>query len=206
MEVTDAIRRRHMVRSFSDRPVDPTVLESLMGLARRGPSAGNTTGTAWVILQGEETDGYWSHATTADWRQRSKRWPGLSRAPVVALSLCSAEAYVRRYGEEDKRSSGLGPDNGAEAWPVPYWFGDAAFATMLLLLAVTDAGLGAAFLGAFRGEAELLRVLGVPAAWRLFGAVLVGHPDGNDQPSASLGRARDTDTPLVHLGGWGLTR
>jgi len=201
VEVTEAIRRRHMVRSFSDRPVDGAMLESLVGLARRGPSAGNSKGTAWVVLQGEETDRYWSHVTTEDWRRGSRRWPGLSQAPVVALSLCSPEAYVDRYGEDDKRSSGLGPDGGIEAWPVPYWFGDAAFATMLLLLAATDAGLATAFLGAFRGEAELLSDLGVPAGWRLFGAVLIGHPDGNDRPSGSLARDR-AGSPPVHWGGW----
>jgi nitroreductase len=202
VEVTEAIRRRHMVRSFSDRPIEPAIVESLVGLAGRGPSAGNTRGTAWVVLRGEETARYWSLTTTEEWRGRSRRWPGLSRAPVVALSLCSPDAYVERYGEEDKRSSGLGPDGGIAAWPVPYWFGDAAFATMLLLLAATDAGLAGAFLGAFRGEAELLAELGIPQGWRLFGAVLIGHPDGEDRPSASLARDGDRDTPPVHWGRW----
>jgi nitroreductase len=200
VEVTEAIRRRHMVRSFSDRPIEPGLLEALVDLAQRGPSAGNTRGTAWVVLRGDETDRYWSHATTEEWQGRSRRWPGLSRAPVVALSLCSPDAYVDRYGEEDKRSSGLGPDGGTKAWPVPYWFGDAAFATMLLLLSVTDAGLAGAFLGAFRGESELLANLGIPDTWRLFGAVLIGHPDDQDRPSASL--ARDRQTPQVHWGRW----
>jgi nitroreductase len=203
VEVIEAIRRRHMVRSFSDRPVEPAILEALVSLAGRGPSAGNTRGTSWVVLRGDETDRYWSLATTEEWRARSRRWPGLSRAPVVALSLCSPDAYVDRYGEEDKRSSGLGPDGGAGAWPVPYWFGDAAFATMLLLLAATDAGLAGAFLGAFRGEAGLLDGFGIPQGWRLFGAVLIGHPDREDRPSASLARDGDRDPPQVHWGRWG---
>jgi len=201
VEVTEAIRRRHMVRSFSDRPVDGAILETLVELARRGPSAGNTAGTAWVVLRDAETDRYWSRATTEDWRRGSRRWPGLSHAPVVALSLCSPEAYLDRYGEDDKRSSGLGRDGGLEAWPVPYWFGDAAFATMLLLLAATDAGLATAFLGAFRGEADLLSHLRVPAGWRLFGAVLIGHPAGHDRPSDSLARDR-AGSPRVHWGAW----
>ena len=37
-------------------------------------------------------------------------------------------------------------------WVVPYWYVDAAFATMTLLLGATEAGIGAAFLGNFRGE------------------------------------------------------
>ena len=31
---------------------------------------------------------------------------------------------------------------GGSAWPVPYWLVDTAFATMLMLLTATDAGLG----------------------------------------------------------------
>jgi nitroreductase len=207
MELTDAIRRRRMIRSFAPDPLDPDVVDGLFEDALRGPSAGNTRGVAWLILEGAETATYWEHATTPDWRGSSRRFPGLSRAPVVALSLCSPDAYVERYGEADKFGSGLGPPTpglggGAGAWPVPFWFADAAFATMLLLLEVTAAGLGAAFLGAFRGEHELLGALGVPDAWRLFGAVVIGMPDGLDHRSPSLAREPAAGAGRVHRSRW----
>ena len=56
-------------------------------------------------------------------------------------------------------STGLGV---AANWPVPYWQIDTAFATMLLLLAAADAGLGALFFGVFRNAERLLDVLGTP--------------------------------------------
>jgi nitroreductase len=212
VEVTEAIRRRRMVRSFAASPIDTAVLDRLLEDSLRGPSAGNTRGVAWVVLSGEETATYWDHATTVAWRGGATRYPGLSRAPVIALSVCSPAAYVERYSEEDKASSGLGSldsdggggggGGGGEAWPVPYWFGDAAFSTMLLLVGATAAGLGAAFLGNFRGEEPLLGALGVPPGWRLFGAVLLGYPDGNDHPSASLSRVRDADGLPVNMGRW----
>jgi hypothetical protein len=161
---------------------------------------------AWVVLEDSETAGYWEHATTADWRASSGRFPGLSRAPVVALCLCSPDAYLERYGEPDKQGSGLGPigtDGGGEAaWPVPYWFGDAAFSTMLVLLGATSAGLGAAFLGNFRGEAALLGAMGVPEGWRLFGTVVIGTPDGRDTPSRSLGRPAAMGAGQIHRSRW----
>jgi nitroreductase len=204
MELTEAVRRRRMVRGFAATLLDPAVVEGLLADALRAPTAGHTGGTSWLALEGaEQTGAYWEHATTAQWRASSGRWPGLSRAPVVALSLTSPRAYVERYGEGDKSSSGLGPPatggGGESAWPVPYWFGDAAFATMTLLLGAVDRGLGACFLGCFRGEAALLGALGVPEDWRLFGAVLLGHPDGSDHPSASLDRVH---APRVHRGRW----
>lgn len=206
-----------MVRSFADRPVDPDLVAAMLADALRSPTAGNTRATAWLVLEGaEQAATYWAHTTTEEWRRPSRRWPGLSRAPVVVLSLASPSAYVRRYGESDKAGSGLGPaptgrgtgqgepagPGGEDAWPVPYWFGDAAFATMALLLRATAEGLGACFLGNFRGEDRLLPALGVPAEWRLFGTVLLGLPAGDDPPSPSLSRRAPDRNARVHWGRW----
>lgn len=201
MEFTEAVRRRHMTRSFSTEPLPVGLVERLLADALRAPSAGNTQGPAWLVLEGpEETAVYWATATTAGWRDRSRRFAGLSRAPVIALSLTSPDLYVARYGQPDKAGSGLGPAGGAAAWPVPYWFGDAGFATMALLLGATAAGLGAAFLGTFRAEDELRIALGVPDGWRVFGAVLLGHGDGADHRSASLDRPPVPGR--IHRGRW----
>jgi len=206
MELSEAIGHRRMIRSFAAAPLEPGLVERLLSDALRGPSAGNTRGIAWLVLEGSETSAYWDHATTAEWRATSRRFAGLTRAPVVALSLCSPLAYLERYSEPDKSDSGLGgPESGgggAAAWPVPYWFGDAAFSTMLLLLGVAGAGLGSAFLGNFRGEEALLGSLGVPEVWRLFGAVLIGVPDGGDHPSRSLGRRPMEGAGVVHRSRW----
>ncbi len=195
-----------MVRSFAADRLDPDLVGRLVDDALRAPSAGNTRGVAWLVLEGPDTAAYWSQTTTPEWRQTSSRFAGLARAPLVALSLCSPSAYVERYGEADKRGSGLGPvdlgEGGKAAWPVPYWFGDAAFSTMLLLLGAEDAGLGAVFLGSFRGEAALLSSRGVPEEWRLFGAVVMGRPDGQDVPSASLARRPAPGAGALHRSRW----
>jgi len=201
MELSEAIRRRHMVRSFSDQPVDPTLIAQILADSLRAPSAGNTRGTAWLLLEGsEQAATYWTHTTTEEWRKRSRRWEGLSRAPVLALSLASPAEYLARYGEKDKAASGLA--GGEAAWPVPYWFGDAAFSTMILLLRATETGLGACFLGSFRGEDTLLHALEVPDGWRLFGTVLLGHPDEADHRSHSLSRAGPPTAARIHQGRW----
>lgn len=199
MELGDAVRGRRMVRSFAPAAVAPEVLDRLLADALRAPTAGNSAGVAWLALEGADTATYWATTTTADWRAASRRWPGLSRAPVVALCLFSRAAYDERYAEEDKRRWG----EGTASWPVDYWVGDAAFAAMVLLLGAHDAGLGACFLGNFRGEQPLLAALGVPAPWRLFGAVALGHPDGADPRSSSLRRQVAPRAARVHHGRWG---
>ena len=208
MQLHEAIARRAMVRSFSARPVDPDEVDRIVRAALRAPTAGNARGTAWVVLEGpEQTARYFDATMDEAWRTRHADWAdGLTRAPVVLLAYTSPDAYVARYAEADKAveaveaGAGLGDD--PAAWPVPYWIGDAAFGVMTVLLGAVDAGLGACVLGAFRGEAELGTRLGVPAGWRLFCAVVLGHPDGRDHRSASLDRPGPAPDERIHRGRW----
>lgn len=190
-----------MVRSFSGDPVSPALLERVLAAAGRAPSAGNTQGVDAVVLEGpDQTGPFWEATTTADWRARSPRWQGLHRAPVVVALFTDPGAYLARYAEADKARSGLGRAEGA--WPVPYWYVDAGHVAMLLLLAAADAGIGACFLGNFRGEEALRGALGVPAERRYVGAVLLGHPAETDRPSTSAGRPRRPVGEVFHRGTW----
>jgi len=202
MELREAIRRRAMVRGFSPQPVDEKVVDRLVRGALRSPTAGNTAGTAWVVLEGaEQTSAYWEATTDDAWRRNQvERFDRLRRAPVVLLAYSSPDMYLARYAEADKEGSGL--DASAATWPVPFWFGDAAFGVMVVLLAAVDAGLGACVLGNFRGEDALADSLGIPAGWRFFCAVLLGHPDGSDPRSASLDRAVPSAGERIHRGSW----
>jgi len=189
-----------MVRSFSDTPLARPVLDDLLDTAVRTPSAGNTGGVDAVVLVGpHETARLWEATTTERWRATARRWPGLRRAPAAVVFFADPEAYAARYRQPDKAAAGLGE---TAAWPVPYWFVDGGFPVLLLLLAATDAGLGACFVGNFRGEAALAAALGVPAGRRYVGTVLLGHPDGADPPSASVGRGRRPVDEVVHFGRW----
>ncbi|HEY7948053.1 MAG TPA: nitroreductase family protein [Acidimicrobiales bacterium] len=200
MELADALRRRRMVRSFSGRAVPEPVLERILDGAMTAPSAGNTGGFDLVVLVGpSETGLFWEATTTSEWRAGSRRWPGLQKAPVAVSLFAHGDAYAERYGGPDKEASGLGR---TEAWPVPYWFVDTGFAALLLLLGAVDAGLGASFMGNFRGEEELARVLGVPGDRRYLGTVLMGEPGGDDPPSPSLARGRRRAGEVVHRGRW----
>ena len=229
MELSDAVRRRKMVRTFSGSPVPAEVLDRVLELACSAPSAGNTGGWEAVVLAGpEETAPFWDATTTADWRAGSRRWPGLSRAPVVVALFVHPDAYRARYAEPDKEASGLGrvgsggagsggagragrgggmdasdaDASDADAWAVPYWFVDGGFAAMVMLLAAIDTGLGACFLGNFRGEPALRAALGVPDDRRYIGAVLMGEPTGVDPLSPSLARGRRQSSEVMHRGRW----
>jgi nitroreductase len=199
MELTEAVHRRHMTRNFSGSPLKEGQLDRLLSDALRAPSAGHTQGRDVVVLEGPaQTARYWESTTDPAWRASSRRYDGLSRAPVVVLPFGDPGAYRDRYREPDKaRGDGRDVD-----WVVPYWLVDAAFATMTLLLGAAAEGLGAAFLGNFRGEDALRSALGVPVGMRWLGAILLGEAATPDPPSSSVARGRRPFDEVVHRGRW----
>lgn len=207
-EFAEVVRSRRMTRAFDDRAIDPEVLDGLVDLASRSPSAGKSQGWHLVVLEGAATADFWD-ATLPAVKRDSFRWQRLLNAPVIALPLADSKAYVDRYAEADKAQTGLG--SGTKAWPVPYWTIDTSMAVMTLLLAAEDAGLGALFFGVFRGERELRQRLGIPSGLELLGAIALGHPaEANGAlgqasasgPGRSAGRDRRQPGQIMHRGRW----
>lgn len=188
-----------MHRSFTDAAVDPAVIDTLLDRARRAPSAGNSQGTDFVVLEGPaQTARYWDLTLPAE-RRAGFRWPGLVAAPVLVVVVAAPEAYVSRYREPDKARTGLGA--GAAAWPVPYWYVDAGMAVQNLLLGVVDEGLGACFFGMFDHAAAVLEAFGVPPDRVGVGTVAIGHP-APAPPGRSAGRPRRALEDVVHRARW----
>lgn len=189
-----------MVRDYEDRPLPAGALDRLLADAGRGPSAGFTQGSAFIALEGrEQTEMFWSHTFAGDEARAAFTHQGLFRAPAIVIPLACKEAYLARYALPDKAATPLDDE---AVWPVPYWDVDAGFATMLLLLSVVDAGLGALFFGIFGGEAQLLSTLGVPPAYLPIGAVAIGYPAEAERSPASGRRRRRPLEELVHKGHW----
>lgn len=173
-----------MVRSFDATPVDHEWLDGLCADALWAPTAGNAAGVRMHTIGAELVEPYFKVATDDVWRNTARRAPGLQRCGGLVLVTSSPSAYVARYGESDKSSSGLDDES---AWPVPYWHTDAAMATMALLLLIEESGWQAALWGNFRHETEILEWAGITDE-QLFATVLVGRADGNDVASSSLQR------------------
>ena len=230
----ELVASRKMVRAFRSDSIDRELFARLVDTASRSPSAGKTQGWSLVALEGPATETFWS-ATMSGETRADFRWKHLFAAPMIVLSFANPQAYLDRYAEPDKsraaaRDSGNEPGSAArtsgsesrassrpalgeslDAWSTPYWTVDASFATMTLLLAAHDAGLGALFFGVFRGEDELRRALGVPARLQLIGAIALGYertpsePETDDPAFArglSAGRRRATAEEIIHYGAW----
>jgi nitroreductase len=190
-----------MVRAFLDQPLPRGALERILDAGRRAPTAGFAQGVEFLVLEGrDQTERYWSSTFTPSARQ-TFRWKGLFHAPALVVVAADASAYLVRYAEPDKASSGLG--EGEDRWPVPFWLTDAAMAVQNMLLSVVDEGLGALYFGIFSGEEAVRATFGIPAASRLLGTVAIGTPDlAADEPGRSQGRLRVPLERIVHYGAW----
>ena len=95
MEFERTVRRRRMVRSFTAEPVDPSTVDEICDLARRAPTAGNTAGVEFLVLEHDDTSGYWD-ATLPPERRGGFPWPGLMAAPVLVVVWANLGGYLRR--------------------------------------------------------------------------------------------------------------
>lgn len=196
-----------MVRNYSPDPVDPAVVERILRNALHAPSAGFSQGWAFLVLDTPaDVARYWT-VTAGERLEDPDSWlRGMVRAPVLIVPMSNEAAYRRRYDEPDKRRAlaKAGKDGRAEqSWPVPYWHMDTAMAVMLMLLTVTDEGLGACYFGipeerydAFRAE------FGVPEEFTPIGAVTVGHRAESTGDRGSASRGRRPVEEVVHRGHW----
>jgi nitroreductase len=197
MEFAEVIRRRRMVRAFSSDAVPRPLVDRVLDAGLRAPSAGFSQGWGFVVLEEKQTEQFWA-SVSPDPPQPGGRWAGVRAAPVIILPLAHKDAYLARYAEPDKAGRGMDVEAG---WPAAYWDIDVAFAVMSMLLAATDAGLGALFFAIFQGEEELLAGLDAPSGYKPIGALALGWP-APDRPSPSLARGRRPRDEVVHFGAW----
>jgi nitroreductase len=199
VELSDAIRRRRMVRNYDpDRPVPAEVVDRLLGYAVHAPSAGFSQGWAFLLLDDAgDRARFWAATSTPG---EMDNWlAGMSRAPVIVVAHSHRDAYLDRYAEPDKGWT----DRDEARWPVPYWHIDTGMASLLILLGAVDEGLGACFFGIPPERIPAYRAaFGVPEEYMPIGAITIGYR-AEDRRSPSLGRGRREAATVTHRGRWG---
>ncbi len=201
MDFAELVRTRTMTRAFDPTPIDRELLESLVDAATRSPSAGKAQGFDLVVFEGSDTTRFWD-VTLPSSERANFAWPRLLDAPVIALVCADPHAYLARYSEPDKARTGLG--DSTNSWPAPYWTIDASFATMTLLYAAHDAGLGALFFAVARGADEIRRTCNIPDHVEMLGALALGWPHAQSgvRKGRSAPRARRAASSVLRFNSW----
>jgi len=208
MEFDELVRRRRMVRDYdTGRPLPAGLLDRLVDVALRAPTAGFTQGVSFLILdRAADVARFWDATTDAD--EPADSWlRGMRTAPGLILVLASADAYLDRYALADKGWT----DRSTQPWTAPYWFVDAGMAGMAILYATVDADpggdLGACFFGApAEHVGDLREAFAIPSAQYVVGVISVGYrATGERQSGSPRTRRRKPRGSLVHHGRWGET-
>lgn len=192
MELGDVVRRRIMVRNYTDESVGAAALDRILNAAVHAPSAGFSQGQRFVVITDPTT-----RAAIADCGGEQAYLdegfdPWLSVAPVHVVLCVDRQAYVDRYAESDK--------TGVDDWTVPYWWVDAGASLMAILYAAVDEGLAAGFLGVHAFD-NLGPTLDIPSDILIVGVVTLGH-GAPDRGSASVTRGRIELPKIVHRDRW----
>ncbi|RPF33814.1 nitroreductase family protein [Streptomyces sp. TLI_185] len=197
MEFSEVVRRRRMIRHYSDEPLAPEVIERILASALRAPSAGFSQGWAFLALTAPaDRARFWPFVPT-----RVENTPTMQDAPLVVVPLAHKAAYLERYAEPDK-----GWEDRAEArWPAPYWHIDTGMAALLMLLTAVDEGLGACFFGIMPEHLQPFREeFGVPEEYAPIGGITVGYRADELPPQSNrIAERRRSADDVIHRGQWG---
>jgi nitroreductase len=199
MEFRDVLKRRRIVRAYTNATVPRETLERIAGTIRRAPSAGFSQGQRLVVVTDEAGKRAIADAVGEDYyvEQGFERW--ISGAAALVVVCTREQDYHERYRQPDKLD-----EQGAEiVWPVPYWHVDAGKAAMLVMLAAIDEGLATGVFG-FPEEriARVRELLRLPEDVTPVEAITIGHPGDDTASDRSSSRGTRPRKPLDELVHW----
>jgi len=196
MEFQDVVRKRRMYRQFDpERAVPREVLERIVKNGTRAPSAGHSQGWGFLVLETPEDRATFWEVTNRPGQEEATGSPSMHTAPAIIIPFANKQAYLDRYAQPDKGF----PPNYEARWRIPHWYVDTAYASMVMLLSVVDAELGAIFFSV-RDPGPLREAFGVPEGFDPIGAIALGYPV-TDGPPARRGGRRPVDE-VIHWGRW----
>lgn len=146
----EAILNRRSIRKYTNQMVSDEQIKTLLKAAMCAPSAGNEQPWHFVVIRNRELLNQ-----VPEYHPHSN----MIKQATVAILVC-ADTRLSKYD-------------------VDYWVQDCAAATENLLIAATDIGLGAVWLGVYPRQervAGLRRLFNIPEEVMPFAMVPVGYP------------------------------
>jgi nitroreductase len=152
MDASTLFRQRFSCRRYRQDPVPRATIEAMLEAAIWAPSGGNLQPWRFAVVL---SPGLRRALASAAYGQSF-----VAAAPAVIVVCAVPEESARHYGPRGREL---------------YCLQDTAAATENLLLAATELGLGACWVGAF-DERAVARELALPDGWRPVAVVPVGFP------------------------------
>ncbi len=154
MEFFDVVSKRHSVRAYDSRPIEPEKLQRILEAINRAPSAGNLQGLeVYMVCDEGRRRALVEAAGDQDF---------LAQAPVVLVFCANGSRSAARY---------------AERGITLYCIQDASIACTFAMLAATAQGLSTVWVGAF-DEEQVRLVIGAPGEHRPIAMLPIGYGAG----------------------------
>lgn len=169
MDFFEVINRRHSIRAYQNKPVEPEKLRQILQAMNKAPSAGN--------LQAYEVYLVCDDKHKASLVRAAGDQEFLSQAPIVLVFCTHASRSAIRYGVR-----------GVDLYCVQ----DATIACTFALLATTALGLSTVWVGAF-DEDEVQSIINAPHAFCPVAMIPIGY--AAESPRM---RPRQSLNDLVH--------
>jgi len=197
----DLLKRRRMVRDYLPDPIDPEVIDRIVGVVRRAPSAGFSQGHRLVVVTEPETRRELARLAGEEEYVEMGLPPWISIAPVHVVVGVREASYHERYTRPDKLEEGV-----EVAWPAPYWYVDSGSLFLLLQLAALDEGLGTGIYGVKGEDVPALKaLLDMPDDVHFVCVITIGKQPADMDESPLVSRLSQARLPLdeiVHRERW----
>jgi len=184
MDALEAIRTRRSTRVFSDRPVEPEKLRTVLDAARRAPSWANMQCWRFVVVTDQKLKTAISKMSSVDPFFAEKGYKSnpsqkaLAEAPLVIVA-CGV------------------PNQSGDMRGQQYYMTDVGAAAQNIMLAAHAEGLGSVFVSIF-DEKALADLLGIPPYIGIVGLIPLGYPVGESTCSPP----RKPLNEIVYWEGW----
>ena len=154
MDFEKVVKNRFSIRSFKEDKVSDQIIIGLLNLAIRAPSAGNIQSWEFIIIKNRET---MEKLAKAALNQKF-----ITQCSHLIVACANQELSSKIYGKR--------------GWDL-YSIQDVSAAIMILLLGITNAELGACWVGAFN-ENEVRKILKIPDGIKPVALIPIGIPTG----------------------------
>jgi len=180
MEFSELVKKRRSIHYFTEDEITDEELDYILEAARWAPSAGNAQPWRFIVVKDPENREKVWRATTGIPDITPQNF--IKKAPLHIVVCTDTTAYKGKQ---------------ARVFSDRFCIQDSAAATMNLLLATADMGLGACWVGMFREEA-LREDFGIPPHIKPVAIIPVGHTLSKEKP-----RPRKTLQDLLYEENWG---
>jgi nitroreductase len=152
MDLLELIKTRSSIRTFTDKPVEESLIAQILEAGRWAPTSGNKQPWRFIVVRDKKKQ--------AEFDPRFHQ-PWILNAPAIIVVLAAPFDTWEKYDELDQT-----------------YIQDVATSTQNILLMTHALGLGAVWVNTFSRKA-VRKTLGIPKEFYIQGLICLGHYDIN---------------------------